>query len=92
MKKLQELETLNESLQGQTVGIKRAHEQLQKELKKLLKEKEKLQLKYNKQIKEVKTKQDEEKQILSNQINTLTNANDRLEKEISEVGVVVNKL
>lgn len=40
VKKLKELEDLNESLSSQTIGIKKAHEQLQKECKNLLKEKE----------------------------------------------------
>ena len=64
MKNLNDLEGTNQSLSAQNAGIKKAHEQLQKELKTLLKDKEKMSSKYTKQIKEIKSKVEEEKQTL----------------------------
>lgn len=74
-KRLAELESENDSLTGQTTGFKRAHEQLQKECKSLLKEKDSIQSKYTKQIKEIKQKTEEEKTTFESQISNLTNGN-----------------
>lgn len=61
------------------MGIKKAHEQLQKELKTLLKDKEKMTATYSKKIKEIKMKTEEEKLTLGKQITALSTSNERLE-------------